>query len=251
MMDVHAALLTRTIETQENFGMMYAGRCRRWSLKTGKISPQRSLKPLNTDSLHARTRGLGWPLRQWTFVLESRELHECWSKAFDKCLNRTEPSPVSSYVLPSSLSMSEPTRRTHFSAYNIDINWWCINVSSSVYELKHPVSLTAPTNSTEEPEGPLNTRGSGHVARPPGLLQLITQRRVSESPARPYLPPKRCGHPVQIEFALALSRTNKVDSLAHSSRIIRFCSSFLLTTVLSRDGQQQMALWMQLGSGRP
>ncbi|KAG2045216.1 hypothetical protein BDR03DRAFT_28525 [Suillus americanus] len=59
----------------EQYRMMYAGRFRCCSLTICKRSPRRSLTPIDTDSLHARTRGTGWWLRQWTFTLESRKLH--------------------------------------------------------------------------------------------------------------------------------------------------------------------------------
>lgn len=47
--------------------------------------------------------------------------------------------------------------------------------------------LMALANSTKEREGPLNTSGGGRISKPPGLLQLIAQRRVSESSALSYL----------------------------------------------------------------
>ncbi|KAG2365382.1 hypothetical protein BDR07DRAFT_1374345 [Suillus spraguei] len=56
--------------------------------------------------------------------------------------------------------------------------------------------LVALANSTKEREGPLNTSGGGHISKPPGLLQLIAQRRVS-------------GSSVQIEFAPALGENEQ------------------------------------------
>jgi hypothetical protein len=147
------------VEIQDNFGTMYAGRFRCRSLKTCKGYPRRSFNLLNTDSLPVTTRGRAGG-KESGRLFWSRE--SCANVGLRRLISLRLSTPRASSCLYLDLERLDRTELSPLSSYIYSI----AHSTDELYQRMREL---------------LNTRGSDHVARPTGLLQLITQRRISES----------------------------------------------------------------------